>query len=84
MIWQPIEYRTYSIISHFRCVNKNIVNSCGGVLHAFGMASGLLDILSFTFIVVILLIVSLLLVTDLTMFQVVFGLLLDFNRSLLQ
>jgi len=54
------------------------------VLHAFGMASGLLDILSFTFIVVILLIVSLLLVTDLTMFQVVFGLLLDFNRSLLQ
>jgi len=47
------------------------------------MASGLLDILSFIFIVDILLIVSLLLVIVLTMFQVVFGLLLDFNRSLL-
>jgi len=47
------------------------------------MAIGLLDILSFIFIVDILLIVSLLLVICLTMFQIVFGLLLDLNRSLL-
>jgi hypothetical protein len=52
-------------------------------LNAFAMASGLQDILSFIFIVDILLIVSLLLVIVLTMFLVVFGLLLDFNRSLL-
>jgi len=47
------------------------------------MASGLLDNLSFTFVVEIALIVFLLLVIVLTIVQLVFGLLLDFNRSLL-
>jgi len=46
------------------------------------MASGLLDNLSLILIVEILLIVFLLLVIILTMLQTVFGLLLDFNRSL--
>jgi len=45
------------------------------------MANGLLDILSFIFIVDILLILSLLLVIVLTIFQVAFGLFLDLNRS---
>jgi len=47
------------------------------------MASGLLDNLSLIFIVEIVLMLFLLLVIVLTMFQVVFVLLLDFNRSLL-
>ena len=47
------------------------------------MASGLLDNLSLKFIVEMVLMVFLLLVIVLTMFQVVFVLLLDFNRSLL-
>jgi hypothetical protein len=53
------------------------------VLKAFTLAQGLLDNLSFIFTVDILLLVFLLLVLVLKMFQVVFGLLLDFNRSLL-
>jgi hypothetical protein len=53
------------------------------VLKALATASGLVDNLSFIFTVVILLIVFLLLVIVLTIFQVVLGLLLDLNRSLL-
>ena len=45
------------------------------------MGSELLDILYFILIVDILLILSLLLVIVLTIFQVVFGLLLDLNTS---
>jgi hypothetical protein len=47
------------------------------VLKAFALAKGLLDKLSFIFIVDLLLLVMVL-----TMFQVVFGL-LEFNRSFL-
>jgi hypothetical protein len=53
------------------------------VLKAFAIVSGFLVNLSFTFIVVILFVVFLLLVMVLTMFQVVFGILLDFNMRLL-
>jgi len=51
------------------------------VFKAFAMASGLLDNISLIFMVDISLIVFLLLVIVLTMFQVVFGLLFDFNCS---
>jgi len=54
------------------------------VLKAFTITRGLLDNLSFIFIVDILLLIFLLLVIVLTMFQVVFDLFLEFNRSLLQ
>ena len=47
------------------------------------MASGLLDNLSLIFIVQTVLMLFLLLLLVLTIFQVVFVLLLDFNRSLL-
>jgi hypothetical protein len=50
------------------------------VLKAFAIARGLWDNLFFIFIVVI--VNTLLLVTVLTMFQVVFDLLLEYNRSL--
>jgi len=60
------------LISKFSATDEN------QVLKTFAIARGLLDNLSFIFIVDILLLVRVL-----TMFQVVFGLLLEFNRSLL-